>query len=118
MSGRAVDSSVDSETRPDGTVVVRPHRDLDADGTVWLRRLLVHTIRHVRPHRLVLDLHDAGAIDPIDPIDLGTLAAACFLGDDHQVVVFLDDAPADVETQLFAAGVPLGRLRRTPLPVS
>lgn len=102
--------TVDTETRPDGTVVVRPHGDLDADGTVRLRQMLVHAIRHVRPHRLVLDLRDTRELDPIN---LGTLAAACILGDDHRVVVFLDDASTEVAVQLFAAGVPCQRMRQT-----
>jgi hypothetical protein len=39
--------------------------------------------------------------------------AACILGDDHRVVVFLDDASTEVAGQLFAAGVPSQRMRQT-----
>jgi anti-anti-sigma regulatory factor len=39
------------------------------------------------PLRLVVDLSE---LQDLDAINLGTLAAACQLGDDHQVAVFLD----------------------------
>jgi hypothetical protein len=41
---------------------------------VELRRALIHAVRRVRPLRLVLDPHD---VADLDPIILGTLAAAC-----------------------------------------
>jgi hypothetical protein len=41
------------------------------------------------------------------------LAAACALGDDHRVVVFLDNSPSDMAARPAAAGVPLARLRGT-----
>jgi anti-anti-sigma factor len=109
-------SGVKTETRSDGTVIVHPHGDLDPDGAERLRRLLVHAIRHVRPHRLILDLGDLG---DLDPIDIGTLAAACTLGDDHRVDVYLDNSPSDLAARLAAAGVPRARLRTTrPAPCS
>jgi len=103
-------SGVNTETRPDGTVIVYPHGRLDLDGALQLRQFLVHAIRHVRPHRLILDL---GNLGDLDPIDIGTLAAACTLGDDHRVVVFLDNSPSDLAARLAAAGVPRARLRGT-----
>lgn len=81
---------------------------LDADDAVELRRTLVHAVRHLRPLRLVLDLHD---VADIDPINLGTLVAACFLGDDHQVAVFLDRSSPAIADRLSAAGVATHRLR-------
>ncbi|MEU4218403.1 STAS domain-containing protein [Actinoplanes sp. NPDC026623] len=101
---------VSTETRPDGTVIVHPHGSLDLDGALRLRQFLVHAIRHMRPHRLILDLGDLG---DLDPIDIGTLAAACTLGDDHRVIVFLDNTPSDIAARLAAAGVPPARLRGT-----
>ena len=62
----------------------------------------MHAVRHVRPLRLVLDLGD---VDRLDPINVGTLAAACDLGDDHQVAVFLDNSSTDIADELAAAGV-------------
>ncbi|AGL17325.1 STAS domain-containing protein [Actinoplanes sp. N902-109] len=102
------DSTVDVETSADGTVVIHPRGDLAAEQAVDLRRTLVHTVRHVRPLRLVLDLHEVAALDPIN---LGTLAAACHLGDDYQVAVFLDNSSSAIAEQLTAAGVAGHRLR-------
>ena len=101
-------STLDLITSPDGTIVIQPHRLLDADDAAGLQRTLVHAIRHTRPARLVLDLAD---VRELDSINLGTLAAACLLGDDHQVAVFLDHTSASLAGLLTAAGVPLSRIR-------
>jgi anti-anti-sigma factor len=101
-------SVLDVRTSTDGSVVVRPHGMVGADSAVELRQVLVHTVRKLRPLRLVLDLSD---VSGLDPINLGTLAAACRLGDDHEVIVFLDNSSADIAEQLAAAGVPRGRFR-------
>ena len=76
---------------------------LDAADAVELSRTLVQAIRRVRTLRLVLNL---GEVRGLDPINLGTLAAACNLGDDHHVAVFLDYPSAELADQLTAAGVP------------
>jgi anti-anti-sigma factor len=104
MSG----AKVDIETSPDGTLVIQPHGVLDADDAVELRRILVHAVRRVRPLRLVVDLRD---LQDLDAINLGTLVAACHLGDDHQVAVFLDHCSPVIAERLSAAGVPGHRLR-------
>lgn len=101
-------TTVDIETWPDGTLVLHPHGNLGATDAIDLRRTLVEAIRHTRPLRLVLDLSD---VQGLDPINLGTLAAACQLGDDHKVAVFLDRSPAAIAAQLTAAGVPRHRIR-------
>ncbi|GAA4953952.1 STAS domain-containing protein [Actinoplanes utahensis] len=101
-------STLDVITNSDGTIVIHPHGLLDPDDAAGLQRTLVHTIRHTRPARLVLDLAD---IRELDAINLGTLAAACLLGDDHQVAVFLDHTSASLAGLLTAAGVPLSRIR-------
>ncbi|MBG0563890.1 STAS domain-containing protein [Actinoplanes aureus] len=109
-------TTVDIGNDPDGTLVIQPHGSLDADDAVELRRALVQAIRHTRPLRLVLDLGD---VREIDPINLGTLAAACRLGDDHQVAVFLDHPRVAIAALLTTAGVPAHRLRHiieNPLP--
>jgi len=103
-------ATVDVDTRPDGTVVIQPHGDLAAENAVELRRTLVHAVRRLRPLRLILDLHD---VADLDPINLGILAAACQLGDDHQVAVLLDHCAPAIAGRLFAAGVPRHRLRHT-----
>ncbi|MFI7597961.1 STAS domain-containing protein [Actinoplanes sp. NPDC049681] len=102
------DGTVDIATSPDGSLIIQPHGVLDADDAVELRRALVNAVRHVRPLRLILDLQD---VRGLDPINLGTLAAACHLGDDHKVAVFLDNSSAVVAGQLTAAGVARHRLR-------
>ncbi len=102
------DALVDVETAPDGSLIIQPHGVLDADDAVELRRTLVHTIRRIRPLRLIFDLHD---VHHLDPINVGTLVAACHLGDDHHVAVFLDHSSAAIAGQLTAAGVPRHRLR-------
>ncbi|MFC7531970.1 STAS domain-containing protein [Actinoplanes sp. GCM10030250] len=102
------DTTVDIGNHPDGTLVIHPQGSLGADDAVDLRRTLVQAIRHTRPLRLILDLGDVGELDPIN---LGTLVAACHLGDDHQVAVFLDRPRTEIADRLTAAGVPAHRLR-------
>ncbi|MBU2668015.1 STAS domain-containing protein [Actinoplanes bogorensis] len=99
---------VDVDTRPDGTVVIQPHGRLGTEDATELRHLLVQTIRHDRPARLTIDLAD---VTRLDPISLGTIAAACHLGDDQRVAVELANVTADVATQLFAADVAPERIR-------
>jgi anti-anti-sigma regulatory factor len=101
-------TTVDIGTAPDGTLVIHPHGSLDEADAVDLQRTLVQAIRHRRPLRLILDLVDVGELSPIN---LGTLAAACVLGDDHQVAVFLDHPLPHIADRLAAAGVPVHRLR-------
>ena len=104
MSG----ATVDVDTSSDGTLVIQPHGILGADNAVELRRTIVHAVRRVRPLRLILDLHD---LQDLDAINLGTLAAACQLGDDHRVAVFLDHPSLAIADRLSAAGVARHRLR-------
>lgn len=92
----------------DDTLVIRLRCLRAAEDATELRRALVHAIRHVRPAHLVLDLTD---VRELDAIDLGVLAAACHLGDDHQVTVFVDHSSAGTAVRLTAAGVPAHRLR-------
>ncbi|MFC4063636.1 STAS domain-containing protein [Actinoplanes subglobosus] len=101
-------TTVDVGTAPDGTLVIHPHGGLDEADAVDLQRTLVHAIRHRRPLRLILDLVD---VSDLAPINLGTLVAACALGDDHQVAVFLDHPRPHIADRLAAAGVPAHRLR-------
>jgi anti-anti-sigma factor len=103
------DAKVDVDTTPDGTLVIQPHGVLGADDAVELRRTIVQAIRHTRPLRLVVDLHD---LDDLDAINLGTLAATCHLGDDHHVAVFIDYCSENIADRLTAAGVPGHRLRK------
>jgi anti-anti-sigma regulatory factor len=77
-------SAVEVQARADGSLVIHPYGALDADDAVELRCTLVRAVRHVRPLRLILDLGD---VDRLNPINVGTLAAVCYLGDDHQVAV-------------------------------
>ncbi|WP_436534401.1 STAS domain-containing protein [Actinoplanes sp. HUAS TT8] len=101
-------TTVDIGTGPDGTLVIRPHGSLGDTDAVDLQRALVHAIRHTRPLRLVVDLIEVGQVDPIN---LGTLAAACLLGDEHKVAVFLDHPQPEVADRLASAGVPAHRVR-------
>jgi anti-anti-sigma regulatory factor len=103
------DAPVDVTTGPDGSLVLQPHGAIGPDDAVELRQALVHAVRHLRPLRLILDLQD---VSELDPINLGTLAAACSLGDDHHVVVFVDGSSTAIAGQLAAAGVPYQRLRQ------
>ncbi|MFI5938486.1 STAS domain-containing protein [Actinoplanes sp. NPDC051494] len=104
-------TAVDVRTDHDGSIVVQPHGAMDLDCAVHFRQILVHTVRRVRPLRLILDLTD---VPDMDPINLGTLAALCDLADDHQVAVFMEHSSATMATQLTAAGVPPQRLRPRP----
>jgi anti-anti-sigma factor len=102
--------TVDVRTDADGSLVVRPQGALDADCAVPFRQTLVHAVRKLRPLRLIVDLAEVTAIDPIN---LGTLAALCDLADDHGVLVFLDNASFGLTAELRAAGVPQQRFRVT-----
>jgi anti-anti-sigma factor len=102
--------AVDVENRPDGDVVIQPHGEVGADAAHELRRLLVHAVRRMRPSRLILDLGD---VSHLDPINLGTLVAACVICDDQRVAVFVDNPPASLAGQLTAAGVPPRLIRHT-----
>ena len=106
-------TAVDVRTDADGSVVVQPHGPMGTDCAVQFRQILVHTVRKVRPPRLIVDLGD---VPDVDPINLGTLAALCDLADDHQVVVCMENLSAEVATQLTAAGVPPQRFRTTGQP--
>jgi anti-anti-sigma regulatory factor len=105
-----LDLEVAISTSHDGSLVIRPHGVVGPEQAVHLRQTLVHVLRHTRPMRLILELHH---VVDIDPINLGTLAAACGLGDDHHVAVFLDNASTTIADRLTAAGVPQQRLRNT-----
>ena len=104
-------SVLEVRTSADGSVVIAPHGEVGLDTAVELRQVLVHTVRRVRPLRLILDLADVPALDPIN---LGTVAAACGLGDDHQVAFFVHNPCPLLVEQLTAAGVPHQRLRQVP----
>ena len=95
------------DNNSDGTLVIQPRGVLDADDAVDLRRTLVRAIRHDRPLRLVLDLRE---VHGLDPINIGTFAAACDLGDDQCVPVFLDYPSSAMADRLVTAGVPAHRL--------
>ena len=101
--------SVGVRTDSDGSLVVTPQNVLDTECAVQFRQTLVHAVRKLRPLRLIVDL---SGVTVIDPINLGTLAALCDLADDHRVVVFLQDASAELAADLRAAGVPAQRLGR------
>jgi len=95
-------------TTDEGDLVICPHGEVDPDGSGELRHALVHTMRRVRPPRLILDLAD---VPGLDSFDLGAVAAACEIGDDHAVTVFVQNPSADLAEQLTAAGVPRQRVR-------
>jgi anti-anti-sigma regulatory factor len=113
MRGSVLDEFVlDVRTTPDGSVVISPHGPVGVDRAVELRQVLVHTIRRVRPFRLIIDLAD---VPELDAINLGSVAAVCELGDDHQVAVFVHHPSALLAGQLVAAGVPHQRLRHSTI---
>ena len=95
-------------TTDDGDLVICPHGEIGPDGSGELRHVLVHSVRRVRPSRLILDLGD---VPELDPINLGAVAAACELGDDHAVTMFVRNPSALLAAQLTAAGVPRQRVR-------
>jgi anti-anti-sigma regulatory factor len=104
-------TALDVRTDADGSVVVRPHGLIGPDHAVELRQVLVHTVRKIRPLRLVLDLAD---VSGLDPINIGTVSAVCDIADEHSVAVFVDCRSAVIAGQLTAAGVSPQRLRLTP----
>jgi hypothetical protein len=50
-------------------------------------------------------------VPELDPINVGSVAAACDLGDDHQVAVFVHNPVPLLAARLSAAGVPRQRMR-------
>lgn len=64
---------LDVRTSADGSVVITPHGVIGPDKAVELRQVLVHTVRRVRPLRLIVDLAD---VPELDPINVGSVAAA------------------------------------------
>ena len=103
-------TAVDVRTGADGSVVVQPHGPMGVDCAVLFQQILVHTVRRVRPLRLILDLGD---VPDVDPINVGTLAALCDLADDSHVIVSIENSTAEIALQLMTAGVPPQRLRAT-----
>ncbi|GIG90384.1 STAS domain-containing protein [Plantactinospora endophytica] len=99
---------VDVSTVVDGTLVVQPHGQVGIDCAAELRHILVRVVRKVRPWRVMVDLSD---VSTVDPIGVGTLAAACHVGDDDNVVVSFRTNSATLARRLTAAGVPPQRLR-------
>ena len=102
-------SALEVRTSADGSVVIAPHGSVGLDKAVELRQVLVHTVRRIRPLRLILDLSD---VPELDPINLGSVAAVCDLGDDLQVAVLVHNPTNALARQLRAAGVPHQRLRQ------
>jgi anti-anti-sigma factor len=100
--------AVEVVTSPDGSLIIRPRGVLGADAAVELRHTLVHAVRRLRPLRLILDMRN---VHDLDAINVGTLAAACHLGDDHQVAVFLDNSSPTIAGLLASAGIAEHRLR-------
>ncbi|GLW29191.1 hypothetical protein Areg01_21310 [Actinoplanes regularis] len=96
-------------TERDGTVIIRPHGDIETNHAMQLRQLLVHTVRKIRPPRIVLDLT---AVCRLDALNVGTVAAAYALGEDHQVTVYVHNPASHIAARLFAAGIPLPQLRQ------
>jgi hypothetical protein len=103
-------SALEVRTSADGSVVIAPHGETGLDTAVELRQVLVHTVRKVRPLRLIPDLADVPALDPIN---LGTVTAARGLGDDHQVAVFVHN-PCSLRVEQLMPAVPHQRLRQVP----
>ncbi|WIM98365.1 hypothetical protein ACTOB_001963 [Actinoplanes oblitus] len=98
-------SVLEISTADDGSVIICPHGS--ADGGAELRLALVHLLRRVRPQILIVDLRD---LPEPDPIYVGSVAAACCLGDDHQVLVVVRSPSGAVTDRLTAAGVPRQRV--------
>ncbi|WP_250030982.1 STAS domain-containing protein [Paractinoplanes maris] len=107
-TGDARAGDLEVRTADDGSVIIHLRGSVGPECAVELRQLVVRTVRHVRPLRLILDLTEVVAVDPIN---VGTLAAACVVGDDHQVVVFLLNPGPEIARRLVLAGVPAQRLR-------
>ncbi|GAA4600461.1 hypothetical protein BJY16_003538 [Actinoplanes octamycinicus] len=100
-------SVLEISTADDGTVIICPHGAGDSVCGAELRLALVHLLRRVRPLMLIVDL--CGLAEP-DPFYVGSVAAACDLGDDHQVAVFVRSPSGAMTDRLTAAGVPRQRV--------
>ncbi|BCJ45711.1 hypothetical protein GCM10010168_58690 [Actinoplanes ianthinogenes] len=100
-------SVLDISTADDGSVVICPHGAGDSVCGAELRLALVHLLRRVRPMVLIVDLCD---LPEPDPFHVGSVAAACVLGDEHQVLVVVRSPSGAVTDRLTAAGVPRQRV--------
>lgn len=112
---RTKEPAAETRTAADGSLIIKPPRDLDADRAVPFRQLLVHAVRKIRPPQLIVSLAN---VRTLDAINLGTLAALCDLADDHKIGAFLADPTAEIRSALLAAGVPADRIRYTRDTVS
>ncbi|MBB4753138.1 anti-anti-sigma factor [Actinoplanes lobatus] len=93
--------------------MIRPQGEIAAAHATQLRQVLVHTVRKVRPPRLVLDLT---AVSRVDALNVGAVSAACALGEDHHVAVYVHNPSRHIAARLFAAGVPAQQLRQARTP--
>jgi anti-anti-sigma factor len=107
--GSARAGDVESSTADDGSVIIALRGDVGVECSVELRQLVVRTVRRVRPLRLVLDLTE---VTTLDPINVGTLIAACVVGEDHAVAVFIVNPGPELASRLALAGVPEGSVIR------
>jgi anti-anti-sigma regulatory factor len=101
--GSAPSGVVEARTADDGSVTVLLRGGLGPECADELRRLVVRTVRRVRPSRLIVDLTE---VVTLDPINVGTLIAACLLGEDHAVTVLLVNPGPELAYRLALAGVP------------
>ncbi len=92
---------VRSHTDPD-TVVVSLHGAVGEHDGTQLRRVLVQAIVHTRPHRIVVDLTHATALDPTS---LGALLAARDSAPDLHITLAVAHPSPALAAQLHDCGL-------------
>ncbi|MDG4823181.1 STAS domain-containing protein [Asanoa sp. WMMD1127] len=96
-----------------GVVVIEVRGDVGSTAAAELRAALVRAIRHTGPVRLVIDLRDAGHIEPEG---IGAVVASADVASDSGVAMTVRDAAPEVAEELLVAGLPRAQVT-TAAPV-
>ncbi|GAA4441463.1 STAS domain-containing protein [Phytohabitans houttuyneae] len=98
-----VGALVRTRVASNGSMVVQVRGNVSEAATAQLRRALLHALLRVRSRRLVVDLREAGRVDPLG---VGALVAGCDVAGDRSVSVVVHRPTHGVDRRLRAAGLP------------
>jgi anti-anti-sigma factor len=104
-----VGALVRTRVASNGSMVVQVRGHVGQAATAQLRRALLHALLRVPSSRLVVDLRDAGWVDPLG---VGAVVAGCDVAGDRAVSVVVHRPTRGVARRLRAAGLPGSALLR------